>query len=310
MGERLRVTIEVLEPGALTTVQDLGRPGLGAWGVPPSGAMDEIALRAANLACGNEAGAAGLECTIAGPVLRFLHDAVVAIGGSVFAASLDGRPVPHLAGFGVRAGQTLAVGRSTQGARCLVAVRGGIASEVVLGSRSAYPAAGVGKRVEADDILETGPHPGSPMRSLDPRMLPAWSPSQTLRAVTGPQDDVFTPDAREAFFVEAFRAGTRADRTGIRLEGPRLAHASGAEIPPEGLVAGAVQVPPDGMPIVLGADRPATGGYAKIATVITADLPLLGQVKPGDEIRFVAVTVGEARAALADLERRLGEALR
>ena len=301
--------IEVLEPGALTTVQDLGRAGLGRFGIPPSGAMDEIALRAANLACGNEPGAAGLECTIAGPVLRFAADVVVALGGSEFSSTLDGEAVPRFAAFRVRAGQTLTVGRTTQGARCSVCVRGGIATETVLGSRSVYAVAGIGAPLARGSRLPVGDADlGVPLRVVDARTLPAWAPSQVLRAVPGPQEDAFTGGARRAFFAEAFRAGTRADRTGVRRVGPVLAHVAGAGIPPEGLVAGAVQVPPDGAPIVLGADRPATGGYAKIATVIAADLMLLGQAKPGDEVRFAEVDVAEARAAWVDLEARLSEA--
>jgi antagonist of KipI len=303
--------IEVIEPGAFTTVQDLGRPGFGRWGVPPSGAMDAIGLRAANLACGNEQDAAGLECTIAGPVLRFETDAVVAIGGSVFSSTLDGEPVPHLAAFRVHPSQTLSVGRTTGGARCTICVRGGLATEVLLGSRSAYPAGGIGRAVVVGDRLPFGQADlDTPLRSLEERSLPAWSPAARIRAVPGPQDAAFSPEARHAFFGESFSVGTRADRTGVRLDGPPLRHSDRAEIPPEGLVAGAVQVPRDGAPIVLGVDRPATGGYAKIATVITADLSTLGQARPGDVIRFAEVDVEEARAAWASLEARLVSALR
>jgi antagonist of KipI len=303
--------IEVLEPGAFTTVQDLGRPGLGRWGVPPSGAMDALGLRAANLACGNAHDAAGLECTLIGPVLRFAADAVVAIGGSVFSPALDGDPVPHLAAFRVHAGATLTLGRTTQGARCYVSVRGGLDTEQVLRSRSAYPAGGIGGALAKGDRLAAGASDlQEPLRSVDPEGMPWWAPSITLRAVDGPQEDAFTPDARRAFFAEAFTVGTRADRAGVRLDGRPLRHERGAEIPPEGLVAGSVQVPPDGAPIVLGADRPATGGYAKIATVIGADLGRVGQAKPGDEVRFAAVDVEDARAAWASLEARLVSAVR
>lgn len=300
--------IEVLDPGAFTTVQDLGRPGFARYGVPPSGAMDALGLRAANLACGNAGDAAGLECTLVGPTLRFTADAVVALGGARFAASLDGEDVPSLEAFRVGAGQTLSVGRGIDGARCSVCVRGGLATEVVLGSRSAYVAAGIGAALRKGDRLPAFEASlDGELRVLDPGLLPPWP--APLRVMLGPQEDAFTDEARAAFLGGRYAVSTRADRTGIRLEGPALAHTAGAEIPPEGMVAGAIQVPGDGAPIILGPDRPVTGGYAKIATVISADLWLLGRLRPGDDVRFEAVGPELARAALADLETGLMSAM-
>lgn len=303
--------IRVVEPGPFTTVQDLGRPGLAATGVPPSGAFDVLALRVANGMAGNDEGEAALEITLAGPLLNFEADAVVAIGGAAADAELDGRPVPHASAFRVPAGSALRLGRVRDGVRSYLAVRGGIAVPEVLGSRSTLVNAGLGgvlgRALEANDHLPVGSHAGGePLRRLAGDPAPRGG---VVRAVPGPQEASFTPRGRAAFFSRPFTVSTRSDRAGVRLEGDPIELAGPADLDPEGVVTGAVQVPGDGRPIVLGPDRPTTGGYVKIATVITADLSLIAQARPGDTLRFVPVTVEGARAAWHERERALREGI-
>lgn len=296
------MTITVEAPGAFTTVQDLGRRGWGAAGVPPSGAMDELALRAANLLAGNDEGDAALEITINGPRLRFAEPATCALAGAPFDGELDGEPIDVARSFAVSAGSRLRIGSARTGLRCYLAVAGGIAVEPVLGSRSTLVSAGIGgldgAALAAGSTLPVAPG-ASPhaARFLKDGALPAPAAGLVLRAIPGPQEDAFEPGALDTFFSTDYGVSPRSDRAGVRLDGEALALAGAADLDPEGVVTGAVQVPADGLPIVLGPDRPATGGYVKIATVIAADLPLLAQARPGDTLRFALTTVEEARAA-------------
>lgn len=305
------MTIHVVSPGAFTTVQDLGRHGWASAGVPPSGAMDLLALRAANLLAGNDEKAAGLEITMLGPALRFDEAAVVAVTGATFDADLDGNPVPRNESFRVPPGATLTLRKARRGARCYVGVRGGIDVPIVLGSRSTLASAGFGgvdgRALAARDLLRTGSGRDAPLR----RMRPDPSPPtvQPVRVLAGPQPEAFTAGGRDGFFGTAFTVSPRSDRVGVRLEGEPLEHAGPAEIDPEGVVTGAIQIPGDGRPIVLGPDRPVTGGYAKIATVIAADLGRIAQARPGDTVRFVEVTLDEARAVQREREQALRDAI-
>jgi len=298
------MSIRVVAPGAFTTVQDLGRPGWAAAGVGPSGAFDPFALRAANLLVGNDPGAAGLEITLQGPTIACDRDLVVAIVGAAFEIAAGTTSVPSAGSFTIPAGVALRVGKATGGVRAWMAVRGGVDVPPMLGSRSTHASAGIGgvagRALIAGDVLPVGP---SPAVAGMPQALPAVPPSGAgavakLRAVPGPHADAFTRRGETIFYESTFPVSPRADRVGVRLDGLRIEHASEADIDPEGVVTGAVQVPGDGAPIVLGPDRPATGGYATIATVITADLPILAQARPGDTLRFAAVTADEAREAL------------
>ncbi len=305
------MTLEILRAGPFTTVQDLGRPGRGSIGVPPGGAADALALRLANRLVGNPEEAAGLEMTLAGPQIAFAAEAWVALAGSRFAATLEGSAVPHAEAFAVRAGQVLDVGRTLEGARSVLAIRGGLDVSLALGSRSTFVAGGFGgldgRPLRRGDRLPVGAAPAS-ARPLALRhgLLPAYASDGVLRVILGPQLERFVAGAKGSFLSSTYRVSTSSDRVGLRLEGPPIAHAGEADLLPEGIACGGIQVPADGQPIVLGCDHPTTGGYTKIATVITADLWRLGQAKPGDRVRFVAVEVDEARA----LYRRQEELLR
>lgn len=302
--------IRVLSPGLLTTVQDLGRAGLGALGVPRGGAADAHALRLGNLLLGNDEGAAALEVTLSGPSLRFEEEAVVALAGAPFGATLDGEEVAPWSVVEVRAGGRLDVGRALSGARACVCVRGGVDVPPILGSRSTDVATGFGglggRALRAGDLVPVGSAAGPPRgRRVDAAAARWTGPRRLLRVTPGPQEEWFAPETVAAFFSRPFRVSASSSRTGVRLEGEPLA-APTRSLVTEGAVAGAVQVPAGGLPIVLLVEHPSTGGYPKIASVISADLSALAQLRPGEEVRFAAATFEEARRLLLEREARLG----
>jgi biotin-dependent carboxylase-like uncharacterized protein len=267
--------IEVVDPGLLTTIQDLGRPGLAHAGVPPSGAVDLGSLERGNRLVGNARSAAALEATLIGPKLRFHGAALVAVTGGVYEATA----------FPVAAGDELDVGRLAGGARAYVCVRGGIDVEPVLGSRSTDLLSGLGPPpLRAGDLLSVGPEPKTAPESIAAAALEAREP--VLRVRPGPRDDWFSHDAVDVLVGTEWRVSPASNRVGIRLEGPPLRRARTDELLSEGLVTGALQVPPSGMPILLLNDHPTTGGYPVLAVVLTADLPRAGQLRPGDRVRF------------------------
>jgi KipI family sensor histidine kinase inhibitor len=302
-------TVEVIDGGLLTTVQDAGRFGHRRLGVAWAGAMDAPALRAANLLVGNDPGAAGLECTVAGPALRFLSAARLAVTGAdlgpvLYRDDLGPWPVPPGTAVLARAGNRLVFTGRRSGCRAYVALQGGVGVPVVLGSRSTDLGAAFGghegRALRAGDRLALGPalpdRPSGGAAGVTPPPPPAGT--RTLRVVLGPQDDHFAPGSVSGFLGGEYAVTAASDRVGCRLEGAQLFHLRGGEIPSDGLVPGSVQVPPDGLPIVTLADGPTTGGYPKIATVIGPDLPLLAQVLGGEgRIRFAAVDVAEAQRA-------------
>lgn len=303
--------IEVLRPGLLTTVQDRGRFGFQKFGVPVSGGVDETALRMANVLVGNPQRAAALEMTALGPQLRFLADAIVALTGAEVEGDLDGGPVPWYRSFQVRAGQVLDVRACTRGLRAYLAIAGGIEVPALLGSRSTCLAAKFGglqgRALMVGDVL-AGWSPSSP--GVAGREVPdAWRPRHggpvTLRVVMGPQDDAFTEAGRRTFLESTYRVSPHADRMGYRLDGPVIAHRGSADIISDWVPLGGVQVPGDGKPIILLADRQTTGGYPKIATVVKPDIAVVAQLLPGDRLTFRAVSVAEAQGINGEIEADL-----
>jgi biotin-dependent carboxylase-like uncharacterized protein len=304
--------IRVLAPGLLTTVQDLGRVGSQRFGVPVSGAMDRWSLRAANRLVGNPDGAAALEITLGGPVLRFDGQGLIALAGADLDARLDGRPLAAWQSVPVGSGSTLAFGGARDGMRAYLALAGGIDVPVVLGSRSTFARSGLGgfrgRALRAGDRVPVGAGGASAPRRgrrIPRGAVPVYGHAHTLRAVLGPQDDAFTEEGIRLFFGERYTLASQSDRVGCRFAGPRIAHRAGADIVSDGTVFGAVQVTGDGLPIVLMADRGTTGGYTKIAAVASADLPRLAQARPGDHVRFERISAGEAQALLRDAEAQL-----
>jgi KipI family sensor histidine kinase inhibitor len=292
---------EVVEEGLLTTVQDLGRHGFRRLGVPQAGALDLDALRAANGALGNAPGAAGLECVLLGPVLRFRRAVSFAVAGADLGAVLErpdlgSWPVPPETPVRARPGNLLAFTGRRAGCRAYVAFAGGLDVPLVLGSRSTDVTAGLGglagRPVRAGDLLSVGPAPSGAPGIPRTHIAPA-SRDAVVRVVPGPQAEAFTAGAHRRLLSEPFRVAPVSDRAGYRLEGPVVAAAEGrGEAVTDAMVPGCIQVPPDGHPIVVMADGPTTGGYPKIATVVAADLPRLAQLVPGEgTVRFTLAEV-------------------
>lgn len=320
--------IEVIKPGLFTTIQDLGRSGYQRFGVVVGGAMDEIALRLANRLVGNAENAAGLEVTLQGPILRFRDATYIALTGGQFEVRANGIRVPCLRPVYIPPETTVEFRTLGWGARAYIAIHGGIAVEEVLGSRSTYVGAQIGgldgRPLQRGDLL--------PVPSTDPMehhhelswvtrvtevsgmseqnglSYPRWfSPDlflyggkkgrqvEGLRVLPGSEWDRFGVPEQALFLETKFRVTPAADRMGARLQGERIRPNVGDPLISEAVTHGTVQVPPDGNPIVLGADRQTTGGYPKIAQVIRADWSKLAQLRPGDEIRFTLVTMAEAQ---------------
>ncbi|MCS6892451.1 MAG: biotin-dependent carboxyltransferase family protein [Rhodovarius sp.] len=305
------MSLLIEEPGLFSTLQDLGRNGFMRIGVPPSGALDPLALRAANAVLGQDQAEAALEmCRLGITAVVEAESLRFALTGAEAPASLNGRPIAFWRSHLARRGQRLAIGRIAGGAAYL-AVQGGFAVPAVMGSLSTYARAGIGgfhgRRLAAGDRLplrlpEALPGPDFAL----PHPVPAER-GRPLRVILGPQEEMFTDAAIRCFLTEPWTVTRDADRIGLRLAGPRLAHAGAAEIVSDANTTGCIQVPGDGQPIVLLPDRQSVGGYPKIATVITADLHRLGQAVPGSVLRFEAVAPEQAEAALWLLERAAAE---
>ncbi|MFE3453526.1 biotin-dependent carboxyltransferase family protein [Nonomuraea sp. NPDC059194] len=280
--------IEVLAPGPYATVQDLGRPGYAHLGVPRSGAADTAGLRLANRLVGNPEGSAGLELTFGGARLRFSAGAWVAVTGAPcpLASSFEGGALGMRAPFWLPPGADLRIGLPAWGLRTYVAVRGGIDVEPVLGSRSTDSLSGLGPApLRAGTTLPVGGTRSLPPICADHAPAPPLPPP-VLRVLPGPRDDWFAPDALDVLCARPYEVSQDSNRVGLRLRGGALKWARQGELPSEGVVTGAVQVPPSGQPIVFLADHPPTGGYPVIGVVAAADLPIAAQARPGDSLSF------------------------
>jgi len=302
--------IQVQAPGLFTTVQDLGREGFGPMGVSPSGAADPMSLRLGNRLVGNAEGAAALEMTLLGGAFLFPDGAIVALAGSDFGASLDGAPVGSWISLEARPGQTLRLGPTRSGARCYLCVQGGIAVKPFLGSASTHVLSGLGglegRPLRKGDILNIGSaSPSLRKRTIAPKALERLSPSKVLRVTPGPQSDWFPESSQLLFYSVAYRVTEESNRMGLRLEGPPIPENSGGRMISEGVSLGAIQIPHGGQPIILFVEQQTTGGYPKIANVISADLHSVGQLRPRDEIRFERVDWQTARALFQEQEKLL-----
>ncbi|MGB9437977.1 MAG: biotin-dependent carboxyltransferase family protein [Desulfobacterales bacterium] len=312
--------LEILSPGILTSVQDLGRYGYGRYGVAPSGALDSFALRIANLLVGNRSDQACLEIMLLGPAIKALEDVVVAVTGGNLQPRRDKQPLAMWRSQNLKKGDILSFSSPLSGFRAYVAVGGGISVPRVMGSRSTNFSSGFGgfqgRALKKNDILTSENHSQcvkTDTRIFSAAWIPVYPDNWSLRVIWGPQDDHFPADSRACFLDATYIMSADSDRTGIRLQGPVIRQKPDiqASIISEGVISGSVQIPGDGMPIIILGET-VTGGYRKIATVISADLPLLGQIKPGDSMRFTAVSLDEARQALIAVEenvRRFEESL-
>jgi antagonist of KipI len=303
--------VRVIKAGMLTTIQDRGRWGLQSRGVPVAGPMDPVSHRLANALVANDADAATLEVTLVGPHLEFEDERVIAVTGADFDLGLDGKPMPLRAPFIAPAQSKLRFGARRQGARAYIAIAGGIQVPPTLGSRSTHLTSAIGglegRPLRAGDWLALGdahrarrggPAPAEPIVPLPER-------SAVIRVLAGPQQEYFSEDALDVLQSAPYTIAQNSDRMGFRLEGPRLSHSRGADIISDATPLGVLQVPASGQPILLMADRQTSGGYPKIATVITADISVAGQLCPGETITFRVCSPGEALAALIAQERAL-----
>jgi len=306
-------TFEVLSAGIMSTVQDLGRFGCARYGVAASGALDGFAVRVGNLLVGNDENAAVVETTLMGLRIKVLRDTVVAVTGGDLQARTGGENLPGWRSHLVREGETIAFSGPLSGFRSYLAVAGGIHVTPVMGSRSTNLASGFGgfegRPLRKGDILAVEPVKDVVRcvgRGFMPEAVPAYASPWRLRVVWGPQDDHFSEAGKQTFVTAPFTVSPDSDRTGIRLKGAVIARKPGMEesIISEGILSGAIQIPGDGQPIIILGET-ASGGYRKIATVISADLPLLGQITPGDEVAFEAVSMHEAVQALREMEDKI-----
>lgn len=282
----------VAQPGPLTLVQDLGRPGLAHLGVGASGGMDRAALALANRLVGNEPDAAGLEILVGAVELRAEKAMWISVTGAWGSVTIDGHSVPQHTATLMGEGETLSVGAATHGIRYYVAIRGGIEAPLVLGSRSRDTLARLGPApLTEGDSLWVGVEPPNPVPPID--SVPFDVPSDsivTLEVSPGPRRDWFAPEAWERLLDHEWRVSPRSDRSGIRLEGLALERTELRELPSEGMLSGAIQVSPDGAPTILAVDHPVTGGYPVIAVVTNDSLDALAQLRPGQGIQFRLAT--------------------
>lgn len=300
-------SMAVTRGGMLTTVQDLGRWGHQHLGIPVAGPMDWYSHRLANRLVGNSEDAAALEITLVGPELRPSADVACAIAGASFEVTCDGAPVIVNASFVARRGVTMKFRSRVRGARAALAVKGGFSVTPVLGSRATSLISRMGpfggRALAAGDVLAIGSDDGA--GSSGGRPLPLPEGGARLRVIPGPHQSRFTEDAVRVLTAARFTVTPDSNRMGYRLDGAVLARTDQVEMLSDATPIGSIQVPPSGLPILLMADRQTTGGYPKIATVITADVPLAGQLAPGDWIEFVPCTRETAIEALRRREAAL-----
>jgi biotin-dependent carboxylase-like uncharacterized protein len=302
--------IVVQAPGLLTTVQDLGREGFGPMGVSASGAADPLSLRIGNRLVGNAQGAAALEMTLVGGAFTFETAAVIALTGADFGPSANGIPLPMWTSIELQNGQTVTLGPSRSGARAYLCIQGGIAVEPFLGSASTHVLSGLGgfegRALRKGDRLELGTaRPLFRKMTLSPKVLERLQPRKLIRITDGPQSDWFANFGWKVFCESTFRVTEQSNRMGIRLEGPPVPPDVSWEMITEGVSLGAIQVPPSGQPIILFVEQQTTGGYPKIANVISADVHSLGQLRPRDSIRFERIEMNAARSLLVEQEALL-----
>jgi antagonist of KipI len=299
---------KVIKPGLQTTVQDLGRYGFREYGVSPSGAMDSYSLQMGNLLVGNVLGEAALEAPLIGPVLLALHDVSIAICGGNFTPKINNQEVHLWKCTVIKKGQILSFGRVKEGARTYISVAGGIQVPHVLNSKSTYLTGkfgGVeGRALKEGDILYGHPYVRR-NRFLHAEFIPEYLNPITLRIIAGPHKDKFTPLGIETFLAGEFIISPQSNRMGYQLSGPKIEHSGTADIISDAIAIGGIQVPSSGQPIILMAEHQTTGGYSRIGSVISTDIPFLAQAKPGTRIRFKEISLQSAQNLLIESRNRI-----
>lgn len=296
----------ILSPGPLSTIQDEGRFGAMGKGFSPGGAMDMDAMTLANLLVGNAPEVGVIEMTMLGITARFDCDSVIALTGADMCARLNDRPAARYCSIAVRPGDVLSMKAAKSGMRAYLAVAGGFDLPLVMGSVSTNLKCGLGgfqgRKLQKGDELPLN----QSVAAFQPRRLPPpdYPDSISLRVLLGPQDDAFTERGMDTFLGGEYTVTDKADRMGIRLSGKKIESKRGVDILSDGIAAGSVQIPASGEPIIMMADRQTTGGYAKIATVISADLSRAAQARPGTRIRFLQVSESEAVRLRREMEKK------
>lgn len=304
-------SVIIESPGFFTTVQDLGRYGYQRFGMPVSGAMDTFSLRLANLLAGNSPCEACLEATYTCPEIIFTSTGAIAVCGADMGPSKDGKPVAMNKTISVKKGDRLSFSGLKNGCRTYIAFSGGIDVPLVMGSRSTYIRAGIGgfmgRALRRGDELKTGQATGKIMiREVPPGILAEFKPEAELRILQGPEYGRFEPEKIRRFLSSVYTITDQSDRMGYRLSGEAIKHKpSGADIISSGISFGTIQVPGNGQPIILMADRQTTGGYTRIANIISADLHVAAQLKPGDRVRFIETSLNEAQGLLRERHKVL-----
>lgn len=308
------MSITILNPGLLTTIQDQGRVGYQQFGVPVSGAMDPRSAAFANILVGNGVEEAVLECTMLGPQIRFDADNCFAVCGGDLGAALNGTAIQTYRAYQAKAGDVLKFAMPKSGCRAFIAFAGGLDVPEVMGSRSTYMKAKIGglegRKLAKEDVIPFKA-PKAVLKDMDDRHLyPEFQTQKDyrIRVVMGPQDDYFTDAGIETFLSGTYTVTQEFDRMGCRLEGDAIAHKEGGDIISDGISFGAIQIPSSGKPIIMLADRQTTGGYTKIANVITADFRIMAQLKAGDRVHFEKISIQEAQDILL-AQRRAMKAL-
>jgi antagonist of KipI len=293
---------EVLNPGVYTMIQDLGRPGFMKYGVPASGVADGFSAKVANLLVGNKPEAAVLETILFRLDLLALEGLTIAITGGDLSPTINKEPLPMWQAVSVKKGDRVALKARKRGFRAFLAVRGGLEGAKFMESRSVFARGLMGEPLKAKEILETANDGIRPpyLKQLPAEMIPDSAGKKNLRVILGPQEDRFTPKGIETFLSSEYAVSAQSDRMGYRMQGPKIEHVKGADIISESIGRGAVQVPLDGNPIIMLWDAQVSGGYTKIATVISADLDKLAQIMPGEKLRFQSVSIAEAHRALRE----------
>ena len=307
-GGENNMSIIIEEPGIFTTIQDNGRFNYEKFGVSPSGPMDFISFRLANILAGNKINQNSLEFTLSGGVLRFDNPCVIAITGADMSPTINSIPCAMYQALQINSGDVLRMGYAKDLCRTYIAFHGGIEAQPIMGSISTSTYNHIGSKLRKGDVIKI--HESETIINLSSRKInpPAkLSTEKLIRVILGPQDYAFTQQGINDFLSSPYKVTSNFDRMGYRLEGKTISHVKDANIISDGMVTGAIQVPGSGQPIIMMSERQTIGGYTKIACVITADLPLIGQSKEGDILRFKAVTIKEAHEELRRLEDYFGE---
>ncbi|MGG3564173.1 biotin-dependent carboxyltransferase family protein [Neobacillus rhizosphaerae] len=290
---------KVIKPGLQTTIQDLGRVGYQQFGISPSGAMDSYSMQLANILVRNQPGEAILEAALVGSVLEACQTIVIAICGGDFSPRVNHREVPMWKSFVLKKGETLSLASCKNGARVYLAIAGGIDVPVVLNSKSTSLTGrfggNKGRPLQKGDLIYGDPVMRKPFKSLPPEFIPCYKKQLTVRVILGPHEQRFSPSSVEQFLSEEYVVTLQSNRMGYQLKGPKLDHVQGPDIISDPIPLGGIQVPASGQPIVLMAERQTTGGYTRIGTVISVDIPLLAQAVPDTKIHFVETTLEEAQ---------------